>query len=528
LLSIDRENLPVGEAIGTVEPTNWDDPVSVEEPELEPLPLEYLPDALREWVSAAAEAFQVPSDLPGLLALAACSGMVARRIEVALSPEWIEPVNLFVCCLLEPANRKSAAFRAAFGPVREIERRLIESAAPEIAKMQAERRIDEKRLAELERKGSKGNREAIEEARQVAVKLAETPVPALPRLIMDDATAEAVEIALAVQGGRLIVAGPEGGVFDVMAGRYSGGASNLDVFLKGHAGDDLRVDRVTRGAVFVERVCLTLAYAVQPEVIRGLAANRAFRGRGLIGRFLYCYPANILGRRRIDSLPIPPGVADGYGRLIARLHSLGESVEENPRRLTFSPGAASCFRLWRMEVESWLGDSGRLADLRDWGGKLCGLTARLAGLFHLIDCQFDPLGTPIGQDSIARAIGLARWSVGHAEAVVSLMGSDCEPLSDAAYVLRWLRARGLPDVTRRDIHSHGRSRFDKEPDRLDRCLMVLMDRGWLRGIESADKGPGRPSVRFEVNPRAFGPESKLNPMEGLVLESSGGRVRGVI
>lgn len=531
LLFMDRDKLPIGQE-SDQETTNWDDPVDVERPQVAPLPLECLPNRLREWVAAAAEAYQVPSDLPGLLALAACSGMVARRIEVSPSQGWIEPVNLYVCCLLDPANRKSAAFRAAFDPIREIEKRLIELAGPEVARLQSERRIDEKRLATLEKGATNGDSEAIAQAAELATQLAASPIPALPRLVVDDATAEAVENTLVSQGGRLIVSGCEGGLFDVMAGRYSGGASNLDVFLKGHAGDDLRVDRVTRGPLFVERCCLTLAYAVQPQVIEGLANNRAFRGRGLIGRFLYSFPGNILGRRRIDSRPIPSAVADGYRSLIERLFTIGESIVGDPRILILSPGAIMCFRDWQSEVESWLGDSGRLADLRDWGGKLCGLTARIAGVFHLIDHVdgLNPTGLPIERESVERAIKLARWAVDHAEAVVSLMGADCEPLRDAAYVLGWLRDRGLPDVTRRDIGQHGRSRFDKDPDRFNRCLMLLIDRGWLRGIGSGEKRPGRPSVSFEVNPKALGKASVAPKAfnEESIPTAVNGRIRGVI
>lgn len=39
-------------------------------------------------------------------------------------------------------------------------------------------------------------------------------------------------------GDRLAILSPEGGIFDLIAGRYSStGAPNLDHFLKGHAGD---------------------------------------------------------------------------------------------------------------------------------------------------------------------------------------------------------------------------------------------------------------------------------------------------
>ena len=52
----------------------------------------------------------------------------------------------------------------------------------------------------------------------------------MPKLLVDDATAEAIEIQLAAQGGRLVVAGCEGGLFDVMAGRYSPGRCESGLF----------------------------------------------------------------------------------------------------------------------------------------------------------------------------------------------------------------------------------------------------------------------------------------------------------
>ena len=73
-------------------------------------------------------------------------------------------------------------------------------------------------------------------------------VPTMPRLLADNVTPEAAASLLAEQGGRLAVLSAEGGIFDILAGRYSGGMPDLDVWLKGHAGDPLRVDRKGRAA----------------------------------------------------------------------------------------------------------------------------------------------------------------------------------------------------------------------------------------------------------------------------------------
>lgn len=60
----------------------------------------------------------------------------------------------------------------------------------------------------------------------------------------------------------------EGGIFELMAGRSSAsGTPNLDVFLKGHAGTQIRVDRVGRAHEFIEAPTLTIGVAVQPGII---------------------------------------------------------------------------------------------------------------------------------------------------------------------------------------------------------------------------------------------------------------------
>jgi replicative DNA helicase len=125
-------------------------------------------------------------------------------------------------------------------------------------------------------------------------------VPAEPRLVADDITAEAAASLLAAQGGRLAVLSAEGDIFATLAGRYSG-TPNLDVFLKGHAGEMLRVDRKGRPAEYIEHAHLTLGLAVQPGVLRALADMPGFRDRGLLARILFSLPENTVGRRRIGA-----------------------------------------------------------------------------------------------------------------------------------------------------------------------------------------------------------------------------------
>src|SRR5262249_48807937 len=124
---------------------------------------------------------------------------------------------------------------------------------------------------------------------------------------------------LCEQGGRLAIISAEGGIFDVIAGRYSANIPHLDVWLKGHAGDPLRVDRKGRDPEYIPRPALTLGLMIQPDVLATIGRNTAFRGRGLLARFLYALPGSKVGHRRAGATPVPDEIASNYATLIASL-----------------------------------------------------------------------------------------------------------------------------------------------------------------------------------------------------------------
>ena len=64
-----------------------------------------------------------------------------------------------------------------------------------------------------------------------------------PRLWTGDVTPERLQNLLAEHGERMSVLSDEGGIFEIMSGLYNNGQANIDVFLKGHAGSSVRVDR---------------------------------------------------------------------------------------------------------------------------------------------------------------------------------------------------------------------------------------------------------------------------------------------
>jgi hypothetical protein len=475
-------------------------------PELQPFddiglpafPTHVLPPALRDWVAAESLATQTPPDLAALLALAVCGACIARRVYVEPRPGWREPVNLYVSVLLDPGNRKSAVFTDATAPLREIEAELIARERGPVAIAQSERRQKEARLRKLERlAGEKGDIHAQEEAARLAESLAEENEVFLPRLIVDDATAEKLGAMLAEQNGRIASLSPEGGVFDLMAGLYSkNGIPQFDIYLKGHSGDDLITDRISRKSVRVTRPALTCAYAMQPQVIRGLADKPAFRGRGLLARFFYSAPKSWIGHRHVAPPPVPDGIREAYRQVVREL----AAVPDGEQALRLSAAAEARLRDWEGEVERMLGDGGELEALRDWGGKLAGLTVRLAGILHCAECG--PAGE-IQAETLDAAIAIARYAVPHAAAALALMaGGTAGRDDDARWIWRWIERHELREFTRRDAYQQGKHRFPTAED-LEPAIGELIKRGYIRPMASGRPGPGRPpSPVYEINPAA--------------------------
>jgi hypothetical protein len=489
-------------------------------------PVEVLPGWLGEYVTAVATATQTPPDLAGMLALAVLATVTAGAVEVEPRPGWREPLCLFLAVGMDAGTRKSAVFTAMTRPVADFEREQAVAAVPGITETAVLRRIADQAAAAAEAAAGKAPASQQEEARAEAIaRAAEASgliVPPLPRWLVDDATPEALAGLLATYG-RIALLSPEGDVFDQMAGRYNQGAGpNLGVYLKGHAGDLLKVDRRGRPPEYVERPCLTIGLAVQPEVLRGLASRPGFGGRGLLARFLYSLPANLVGRRQPGAPPVPKAVADRYA---LELHTLAASLivpagDDGPAVLTLDPQAGELLLGFERDLEPRLAaGSGDLAHLAGWAAKLAGATCRLAALLHLASHLRDGWAQPISPDTLAGAIRLAGYLTDHARAVFDLMGADPR-VDDARWLLDWIARTGRTQFSRRDAHQAARGRFHKATD-MEPALALLEEHGQLRRVDADPAGSkgGRPaSPRFLVNPLSHNSEpsqpSKPRPPTG--------------
>ncbi|MFB7617168.1 DUF3987 domain-containing protein [Kitasatospora sp. NPDC056181] len=493
------------------EPMAWPDPVPLTAVRhLPDFPLHALPGWLRDFVAGVAEESQTPPDMAGTLALAVLATAAGGRAVVQIRGRWREPVNLFTVVALPPANRKSAVFSAMTGPLYDAEKALEAAASGRIVEAELTARLAREVAETAAMKAAKADGPEKDQLVAEAIGLAQTAenitVPPHPRLLVDDATPEAITTLLAEQGGRLSVMSAEGGIFDIIAGRYSG-TPNLEVFLKGHAGDRLRVDRRSRQE-FIEAPALTMGLAVQPSVLEDIAKVRGFDGRGLLARFLYCLPVSMVGTRRIITDPVPPAVSEAYERNITSL-TLALADWTDPAVLQLTPGADALLIAFQERLEPQLAArGGTLGHVAKWAGKLAGTVARIAGLLHLAAHLTDGHIKPVTEATMAAAVELGDYFTAHALSVFEAMGAD-STVTRAASVLDVCRDNRWRTVSRRDLFTKlSRGDFPTAAD-LDPALVLLEEHGFIR-LEAAPprpRGRGRkPSPRYEIHPALSGDE----------------------
>jgi replicative DNA helicase len=493
----------------------WPDPLPLSSAALPPpFPLWTLPGWLGEYAASVAEVTQTPPDLAAMLALAVTATAAGGKIWLQPSPDWTEPACLYVVVALPPGERKSAVFRAMTAPVLTAEKQLIARARPLIAEAAVRHRIaeaDAERAVKAAEKAAAspasapgGLDAAVVDAIEARAEFDAAEIPAEPCLFGDDTTIEQLGTMIAEQGGRFAVLSPEGEIFAIAAGRYSG-TPNIGVLKSGHAGEAVRVNRRGR-AEHLDTATLTLGIATQPGVLARLGDTPQFAEQGLLARILYAVPESMVGRRNPLPAPVPEQVRDFYNATMTALALSLYDLPE-PRVIGFDPAAAQAVTSLLTSTENRLSTEkgGDLAQMKDWGGKLAGAIVRIAGLLHVAAHARDGWDRPITLATLEAATEIGEYAAAHAKAAYDLIGTD-PATANAHAALDWLRLNRPSTVTNRELMRGLPNKFKKTAD-LTPALEILESRGWIRLRPAPPKsGRGRTvSTTWEVHPDVWNP-----------------------
>ena len=432
----------------------WQDPIPFDDySKLPEFPSEILPEVGRKMVEAVAKVNQVDKGLPGSMYLSALSTCLSKKVQVDLGTHT-EPVNIYTCPILDPGERKTSTMNLMMSP---------------IYKYQKDR------------------------AGEVVDDDEEPPV-----YIVDDITSEALFKVMSENNERMSVISAEGGIFGIMAGRYNGnGNGNIDIYLKGHAGDPCSNHRIGRKSQSMDSPSLTICLAVQQDIIREIGSNKQFRGRGLIGRLLFCYCQHRAGYRKRQKEKISEALKQKYRDHVIDLMSMPLSLHN----LELSPEAHAVWDEFHDDIEAEMQTGKPMASIKDWGSKLAGAVARIAGLLHYAEHGHQAQDNPISVGIVGASAAIGAYYREHALATFGLMRENPE-IESARKILDYLIVRKPDSFKGREV-LRNKNAFNSMGE-ITPGLKLLVERNYIREKAKITPVNGRPEASiYEVNPKAL-------------------------
>lgn len=483
---------------------NWPDPILPRQMPVPDLPVDVLPTWVKDMAGAVAASTQTPTAAAVMCSLSVLATCLHRRFEVApygVDDDYTEPLSLWTLTALPSGSRKTAVINTLAAPLVHWEKLERDRLRHEIASVATARAVAKKRIDKLTRDAVNAEKDEERDRIQKLIQHEHETMPAeilAPRLYTQDCTAERLQGLLVEHGERMAVLSDEAGIFLIMAGMYSGGIASLDVFLQGHAGTAMRVDRADRCA-HVDRPALTFGLLLQPGVLSEVASNRRFRDSGLLARFLFAIPESNVGKRDVwQRLTIPKLVSTEYAN---RLHGLLDGRNQptaRPRVLSMTDAALEAWLEFSGEVEKEQGEYGGLGPISDWSSKLPGAAARIAAILELAENGCD--AEEVRLESTERALRLCRLLISHAHAAFGLLGVDSID-SDAMAIVKWSRNDKRISFSKRQCQKAMEGRF-RSIDRLDKALERLR----ISDVALIEKVPNkgtRPTSMIRMNPKLF-------------------------
>ena len=448
-----------------------------------PFPVASLPDWTQDHAHACADQVQVPVDMTAMLIIGSLSAALTGRARVRISPNWTEPVNLYLVTAMRSGSGKSAAEALTCQWIRDWQNERIKAVQDDWNIAQRVLRVAERKVKEVENGMSKGS-QTLDDLIHASRELDEARdlVPNLPRLIADDATPEAVATLLAAHGERLAILSTEADLFDMLLRGKQGSRVNMNVYLKAWSGDSLIRDRKGSSETGpemtqLEHPLMTVSCTVQPSILARLMHDEEMASRGLSARFMVALPEDLIGKRdqsrRFDGTRI--ATTDIYAKTATALADEW-ATWDRPAIIECTDPASRALNAFLDEIEPALRAGGKYDHLAEWTNKLHGSIARYAGLLHLAEGWSAQKAIEI--DTMLRAIDLGRYWLAVADILLT-MGD--EVAEQARAIMSWTDRNAVDEFKVRDLQRNLQRKTLGLTEAVDYvpALEYLVELGWL-------------------------------------------------
>ncbi len=498
---------------------DWLEPEEIK-PELlpvPPFPEELIPDSLRGWCTDVAHRMQVPLSFAAASALVIAGSSIgtACGIRPKLKDDWLVIPNLWGGIVASPGKLKSPTLEAITKPLSKLE--MLAKEDYEKALTQYKLQLEEfksrkdvlqgllkEAIKRAESKSSKKPSISVDQAKKRLQELEEPEMPIWRRYKTNDTTVPKLH--------ELLSANPRGML--IMRDELKGLLASLDqqdkqadkaFYLEGWNGyGSFTYDRMERGSIFVDNVCLSILGGIQPDKLRSYlySAMRGADDDGLIQRFqLMVFPDDI-DWQYVDELPNKEERDKAYSILTTLAQAdftvLGAKLDEgeNIPYFKFSPDAQEFFKSWLIDLEVDKLHSKEEPVLLEHLSKYRSLMPSLALTIHLSDVVSGFTNGDVSLEAAEKAAAWCDYLEQHARRIYGLV-ANIRQKAALSLVEKLLDKQLADGFTAREVYIHGWSCLTTA-DEAQAALNELVLKKWLR-----EKHSDHSSIRYQINPKIY-------------------------
>ncbi len=452
-------------------------------PSVPPFEPELLPESIRGYVMDVSQRMQSAPDFAAVTAICGLSAVQGSKVLIMpkAHDDWAVTPTAWGALVGGPSTMKTPNLAEMLRPIHSIEAR--EAAKWEedlkLYKAEAEAADIEANLAKSTAKRllmQDGRRE--EAIMHLASKCSAKLVPTLPRIIINDATVEALGERLRENPNGMLLVRDElsGLVSRLMQEEFQ---ADRAFFLEAFNGNSsFTYDRIGRGTIRIDNCTLSLIGGIQPSrlapLIRG--AVRGTSDDGMVQRLLQLavWPDPVKSWRWIDRAPNPQARARYYDAF-EHLHALQLPSDENGRsHLRFTPEAQALFIAWMEELQNDARSNDVPEVMQSHLLKMPKTVAGLALLFELVEGGTDAVGV----FATGRALDWADYLRGHANRLYS--AATHNSVTGARLILQ-RKAQLQSPFKAREVQRKGWQGLHT-PEEVASALELLLDHGYLQEL----------------------------------------------
>lgn len=415
-----------------------------------PFPTGYLPDCLKEYVSASAAALHCDPAYIAVPALVSIGAAIGNSRVIQIKESWREPSIFWAAVIADPSSMKSPSFDLATAPLWELQDTMSKQFEHDWRRYQEE--IEEWNSTRW--KKAKKSDDPSED------KKPSKPVP--KKIIVSDITIEKLARVLLDNPHGVVLCREELSGWFSSFGRYSDGkgvGADMSLWLQLYGARSLVVDRQGGDppSFCVRRASCSVMGTIQPAIMARQLTDEFFES-GLVARLLPCMPPK--RPKEWTEAVVPEAVYRQYAEAVKEIYRTGQEIfdwgDGEPLRIGFSPKGKEAwiefYRHWAKRQSDADGEFvSALAKLEAYCARFCLLLA-----------VAEKLDSPSNRDAVKAshveaAFGIVEWFAAEAQRVYARLRTPAEAQARDR-LTETIRQRG-GSITPNDLRKMNKRRY---------------------------------------------------------------------